>query len=67
MVSCGMYVKLSCTTAVLTDSYLEASYYSEAGAAAESVTSLKAVKYVGLSSQSEFVPMTQSTEILFTS
>ena len=45
-------VTVSCTT----DSYLEASS-REAGAAAELVASNKVVKYAGLSSQGEFVPI----------
>ena len=44
---------MSCTTA---DSYLEASS-REAGAAAELAASNKMVKYAGLSSQGEFVPI----------
>ena len=44
---------MSCTTA---DSYLEASS-REAGAAAELTASNKMVKYAGLSSQGEFVPI----------
>ena len=44
---------MSCTTA---DSYLEASS-READAAAELAASNKMVKYVGLSSQGEFVPI----------
>ena len=44
---------MSCTTA---DSYLEASSH-EAGAAAELAASNKVVKYAGLSSQGEFVPI----------
>ena len=44
---------LFCTTA---DSYLEASS-CEAGAAAELAASNKVVKYAGLSSQGEFVPI----------
>ena len=46
-------VTVSCTT---TDSYLEASS-CEAGAAAELAASNKVVKYAGLSSQGEFVPI----------
>ena len=46
-------VTVSCTTA---DSYLEASS-REAGAAAELAASNKMVKYAGLSSQDEFVPI----------
>jgi len=46
-------VTVSCTTA---DSYLEASS-REAGAAAELAASNKVVKYAGLSSQGEFVPI----------
>jgi len=46
-------VTVSCTTA---DSYLEASSH-EAGAAAELAASRKVTKYVGLSSQGEFVPI----------
>jgi len=46
-------VTVSCTTA---DSYLEASS-REAGAAAELAASNKMVKYAGLSSQGEFVPI----------
>ena len=55
---------MSCTTA---DSYLEASS-CEAGAAAELVAFNKVVKYAGLSSQGEFVPIvveSQSTGMLF--
>ena len=44
---------MSCTTA---DSYLEASS-REAGAASELAASNKMVKYAGLSSQGEFVPI----------
>ena len=44
---------VSCTTA---DSYLEASS-RETGAAAELAASIKMVKYVGMSSQCEFVPI----------
>ena len=44
---------MSCTTA---DSYLEASS-REAGAAAELAASNKMVKYAGLSSRGEFVPI----------
>jgi len=44
---------VSCTTA---DSYLEASS-REAGAAAELAASNKMVKYAGLSSQGEYVPI----------
>ena len=44
---------VSCTTA---ESYLEASS-REAGAAAELAASNKVVKYAGLSSQGEFVPI----------
>jgi len=44
---------VSCTTA---DSYLEASS-REAGAAAELAASRKVAKYVGLSSQGDFVPI----------
>jgi len=46
-------VTVSCTTA---DSYLEASS-REAGAAAELAASNKMVKYAGLSSHDEFVPI----------
>ena len=46
-------VTMSCTTA---DSYLEASSRG-AGAAAELAASNKVVKYAGLSSQGEFVPI----------
>ena len=46
-------VTVSCTTA---DSYLEASS-REAGAATELAASNKMVKYAGLSSQGEFVPI----------
>jgi len=46
-------VTVSCTTA---DSYLEASS-PEAGAAAELAASHKVAKYVGLSSQGDFVPI----------
>jgi len=46
-------VTVSCTTA---DSYLEASS-REAGAAAKLAASNKVVKYAGLSSQGEFVPI----------
>jgi len=49
----GCDVTVSCTTA---DSYLEA-FSREAGAAAELAASNKVVKYVGLSSQGEFVPI----------
>jgi len=49
----------SCTTATA-DSYLEASSH-EAGAAAELEASNKVVKYAGLSSQGEFVPIPEES------